>query len=138
MANPDRPDPPRELFGSRARFHHVGLVVRSIEAVAPSGIEIFDDPIQRVRVAFVDVHGVRIEYIEPATDDSPVRGNLRTGNLLAHLCYEVQDMAEALAAGRTSGFRVVAEPVPAVAFDGRSIAWMYSPIYGLAELLETA
>jgi methylmalonyl-CoA/ethylmalonyl-CoA epimerase len=136
VAHGDRPDPTVELFGAGATFHHVGLVVRSIERVAPPGTTIYDDPVQRVRVAFVDLHGVRLEYIEPVSDDSPVRSNLKQGNLLAHLCYEVPDMPAAMAAAEAAGFRIVAQPVPAVAFGGRAIAWVYGPVYGLVELLE--
>ena len=131
----DAPDPPVDLFGPGAAFHHVGLVVRSIERVAPAGTIVYEDPVQRVRVAFVDLHGVCVEYIEAAADDSPVRNHLRQGHLLAHLCYEVPDLRVALDAATAAGFRTVAEPVAAVAFGGRHIAWVFSGVYGLVELL---
>jgi methylmalonyl-CoA/ethylmalonyl-CoA epimerase len=122
-------------FGPGARLEHVGLVVASIEAAAP-GVEAVFDPLQKVRVAFVTLNGVPLELVEPAGDDSPVANSLRKGNKLVHLCYNVPDLDAATRAARAAGFFPLANPVPAVAFGGRRIAWVYSKTFGLVELLE--
>jgi methylmalonyl-CoA/ethylmalonyl-CoA epimerase len=127
--------PATDIFGPEARFHHVGLAVRSIEEAA-SGIPNWEDPIQRVRVGFLDMHGAPIEFVEPVGDRSPVTRSLEKGQKLLHLCFEVPDLDAALRIGAERGFRALGPPAPAVAFGGRRICWVFSSIYGLVELLE--
>jgi len=126
------------LFGPSARLHHVGLAVREIAAAGIVDLDVTHDPVQRVRVAFVSVGGARIEMIEPAGADSPVAASVQKGNRLLHLCYEVDDIHEAMSAARRNAFKVVHEPTSAAAFDGRPIAWVYHPLWGLFELLQRA
>ena len=123
------------LFGAGTRFHHVGLAVASIDDAAP-GLPKTHDPTQRVSVAFQDVHGAVIELIEPAGERSPIAASLKKGTKLVHLCYEVPDIHAAISVAEGGGMHVVAAPTPAVAFDGRRIAWVYHEVYGLIELLE--
>jgi methylmalonyl-CoA/ethylmalonyl-CoA epimerase len=125
----------RSAFGPGATFHHVGLAVRSIEAVAPD-LEVWEDPIQKVRVAFLTLDGAPIELVEPASEDSPVTRSLQAGAKLLHLCFEVDGIEEAASVGKGWGFRLIAAPVPAAAFGGRRIAWLFSAEWGLVELLE--
>jgi methylmalonyl-CoA/ethylmalonyl-CoA epimerase len=123
------------LFGDGARFHHIGIVVPDIGAVCPAA-NAATDPVQDVTVAFAEFHGTMIEFIQPVSDESPVRGNLKKGIKLAHLCFSVPDMNSAIAAATDRDLRLIAEPVPAVAFSGRKIAWMFHPVLGLFELVE--
>jgi methylmalonyl-CoA/ethylmalonyl-CoA epimerase len=127
---------PLTLFGDGARFHHVGLAVRSIVDAGGAADDVVRDDVQNVSVAFVDVGGVRIELIEPAASDSPVSRSLDKGQPLVHLCFEVNDLDSAVTAARAAGFHQIARPVPARAFASRRIAWLYSRTYGLMELLE--
>ena len=123
------------FFGASARFHHVGLAVPDAAAGMP-GIEMTADPIQRVRVAFVGAPGCVIELIEPLGPDSPVSNSIGKGIKLVHLCFEVDDIAASLHEAATSGFKIIQPPVSAVAFDGRDIAWVWHPFWGVFELLE--
>lgn len=128
------------LFGEGATIHHVGMVVKSIQTAAAAmgvpEIEIVHDPVQKVRVAFVDVQGQCIEFIEPAAPDSPVNNSLSKGIKLAHFCYSVPDIDKAITHAKTKGLAMIAKPVPAVAFGDRKIAWLYSANLGLFELVE--
>ena len=132
-----------------ARLHHVGYVVASIEASMPGFLamlggawdaQIFHDPLQKVRVSFLKTPGaqdVRIELVEPAAEDSPVRLFLKkTGGGLHHLCYEVPDLEAHLKHMWDSGAFLVQPPMPAVAFGQRRIAWMMTPQKLLLEFLE--
>jgi methylmalonyl-CoA/ethylmalonyl-CoA epimerase len=100
----------------------------------------FDDPIQKVSVTFLakskdDV--AEIELIAPLTDDSPIKSILAKGGGAAyHLCFETNDIDKALEHAKKNGCMVVAAPVPAVAFDGRRIAWIYTSARQLFELVE--
>jgi methylmalonyl-CoA/ethylmalonyl-CoA epimerase len=124
-----------DLFGPNTTFHHVGLVVADIDAASP-GIEKVHDPIQRVCVAFLDLHGAVVELIQPAGEKSPVAANLAKGQKLVHLCYCVPRLEEAIVHAQKMECRQLSEPAPAVAFNGRRIVWLYHPTYGLIELLE--
>ena len=125
-----------DYFGAGARFHHVGIAVRSIEAVNLA-LEIHADPIQGVRVAFFETGGMTLELVEPGSGRSPVSESLEKGVKLLHLCFEVDDLSESLAHCKERGFTKISSPAPAVAFGGRRIVWVYSPVLGLVELLES-
>lgn len=128
--------------------HHLGLAVPSVEAAIPLYEKLlgrvlvsgpFDDPIQRVRVCFLasrDGTDVSIELIAPLSDDSPVNQHLKKGLGAYHICYEVRAMDAAIADLRTKGALLVSGPVPAVAFNGRRIAWLLLPTRQLIELVE--
>lgn len=131
------------------RLRHVGMAV---PALAPTtellegllGYRVvsgpFDDPIQRVQVNFLtagkeDV--AQIELIAPLGEESPVRRLLGKGGASGyHLCFETTNIEGALEHARGLGCMVVSEPVPAVAFAGRRIAWLYTPTRQLFELVE--
>src|SRR6185369_8631109 len=123
-------------FGTDAIFHHVGMAVARIKPVGKEMPKVFDDPIQGVSVAFFENAGCCIELIAPLRENSPISASLKKGQKLVHLCFEVGSMDAAIKAAATSGFRCVAKPVPAVAFQQRRIAWVFSTEYGLVELLE--
>ena len=122
-------------FGPGAVLHHIGVAVASIANARP-GLETTSDPIQKVSVAFISLHGVTLELVEPAAEDSPVSARLKNGDKLLHLCYAVPDLLGALDSAAHNGFRCIRPPAPATAYEGRRIAWVYSPVFGLIELLE--
>lgn len=128
-------------------MHHLGFVVASIESAAKPFARsvngswdgaIFHDPIQKVKVTFLSMPGteVQMELIEPAGEQSPVRAFLEKGGGLHHLCYEVNDCEQAVAAMRQRGSMLARRPRPAVAFEGRRIAWVLTAEQLLIELLE--
>lgn len=127
----------REFFGPLARLHHVGVAVRSIGAVDPS-LAVVPDPRAGVSMAFLDLHGVTLELLEPLGERSPIAKNLREGTKFLHLCYEVPDLKAAIAESRKFGFHRVQEPEPRDVYDRRRVAWVLSTAYGLYELLEKA
>ena len=123
-------------FGDDALLRHVGVAVRSIEAAAP-GVAKELDPLQNVRVAFVELNGVLCELVEPVDERSPVNGYLKRDKMsLYHLCFEVSNLESALTRAKQNGFHALGRPKPAAAFEGRRIAWVFSPLLGLFELLE--
>jgi methylmalonyl-CoA/ethylmalonyl-CoA epimerase len=77
-----------------------------------------------------------VELIAPVGDDSPIRSLLARSGGAYHLCFETNDLDAALIHVQSLGCVIVALPVPAVAFDGRRIAWIYAPTRQLFELVE--
>lgn len=133
---------------SALTLHHIGSVVDSIaqriESYATSlgGVSVspvYEDPIQRSRVAFITLPtpgGVQLELVEPATPDSPVARFLEKGGGLHHLCYEVDDVEQQIRFMKQQGAVLIRSPKPAVAFGGRRIAWVSTRDRLLVEYLE--
>jgi methylmalonyl-CoA/ethylmalonyl-CoA epimerase len=126
-----------------AAFHHLGVACRSIEAefryfealgYRPEG-EPFEDPIQKIRGRFVIGLGPRLELLEPLTDDSPVVPWIERGVKIYHQAFEVEELPGAIAALVSRRARIVVAPVPAVAFEGRKIAFLVLPNMALVELI---
>jgi methylmalonyl-CoA/ethylmalonyl-CoA epimerase len=124
-----------ELFGGQAVFDHIGLAVKSISSV-DSRLAVIKDQLQKVSVAFVLIHGIKVELIEPFGKKTPITASLEKGQRLVHLCFRVRNIEMAIKEGRRQGFHCLAKPVPAKAFNNRRIAWLFSKVYGLVELLE--
>ncbi len=130
------------------RLHHLGFVVADIAAAMPGFVrsmgatwdgQIFADPHQKVKVAFLSTRpgDALIELVEPNGDDSPVLRFLNEkGGGLHHACYEVADLEQGLSDFRSRGSLLVKRSKPAVAFQGRRIAWVLTPEKFLVELLE--
>jgi methylmalonyl-CoA/ethylmalonyl-CoA epimerase len=130
-------------------FHHVGFVVASIQDSVQSFAasldatwdgEIIHDPNQLVRVTFL--HGKHaadplVELVEPAGEKSPVLSFLQRGGGLHHICHQVDNLEEQLRRSRAAGGLITRPPLPAVAFGGRRIAWVYTKNKLLIEYLES-
>jgi methylmalonyl-CoA/ethylmalonyl-CoA epimerase len=131
------------------RLHHLGFVLTSIqdsvEGFAQSLSATWDgkitfDPIQKVHVTFLKgahASDALIELVEPGGPDSPVSRFLSRGGGLHHVCYEVDDLEAQLAFCKSIRSTVVQKPVPAVAFGGRRIAWVFTKDRLLIEYLES-
>src|ERR1700686_4707126 len=129
-------------------FHHIGFVVASIKPAVQGFLDalqaewdepIFHDPNQAVRVTFLrGKHAANplLELVEPAGENSPVIPFLKRGGGLHHLCYQIDNLEDQLALSRAQRGLVVRPPLPAVAFGGRRIAWVYTKNKLLLEYLE--
>lgn len=127
-------------------FHHLGYATRSIDrefavlSHAGYGAESldFEDPIQGVRGRFVVGAGPRIELLENLPGRATLDPFLDAGTKLYHLAYEIDRMDEGLAWARAGRARITVSPVPAVAFGGRSIAFVMFRNGLIVELIERA
>ncbi len=86
-------------------LHHVGAVVRNIEAATRWHVDqlgyvpeggVIEERIQRVYVQFLLLGGFRLELLEPTTNESPVAAFLARGGHINHLCYETGDLDDAV------------------------------------------
>ena len=128
------------------RFHHIGMAVSNIESTVNQYVfgggyfrtpTVFD-PIQRVNICFLERPGVpRIELLEPVEETSPVTKILRgSGVTPYHICYETDDLEQAIADLKARRFLVVVKPVEAVAIENRRVCFLYHKDVGLIELVE--
>jgi methylmalonyl-CoA/ethylmalonyl-CoA epimerase len=131
------------------KLRHVGVAVPKLGPTTDAlealfGYKVisgpFDDPIQKVSVNFLaksDSDVAEIELIAPLSEDSPITPMLAKGGGAAyHLCFETSDIEQAVAHAKNNGCIIVSPPVPAVAFNGRKIAWIYTRSRQLFELVE--
>ena len=129
------------------RLHHIGLVVRAIEEFRAFYVDVLQyvqrtpvihDPIQTAFVQFFSIPGSDhyIELVAPDSDTSKLQKASRKGMPLNHLCYSCEKIAHMVSFLKESGCIVIQDPVPAVAFDGRLIAWLMAPDGLLIEIVE--
>jgi methylmalonyl-CoA/ethylmalonyl-CoA epimerase len=129
------------------KLHHVGIVTPVIEEQRAFYVDVLKyrqitavihDPIQTAFVQFFAIPGADhyIELVAPDSESSKLQRAARKGLPLNHLCYSCENTAEALSFLKESGCMMISDIVPAVAFDGRSIAWVMSPDGLLIELVE--
>ena len=129
-------------------FHHVGYAIASITSTGKDFAnslgadwdgQIIHDPLQEARVAFLRCGGPdspAVELIAPAGEKSPLHKFVAKGGGLHHVCYEVDSLDAQLKQSRGVGCLVVKDPMPAIAFGGRRIAWVYTRQKLLVEYLE--
>ena len=136
-----------EINNDLLTFHHIGIACREIGKTVEfylsqgyTAADVVDDPLQHVRVCFLDKPGApRLELLEPLDEENPVSRTLASvGVTPYHICYEVQDIEEAVASLRRQRFLLVNGPVPACALDNRRVAFLFQKNTGLIELVEAA
>ncbi|MEQ9460941.1 MAG: methylmalonyl-CoA epimerase [Phycisphaeraceae bacterium] len=113
--------------------NHLGIAVRSIEdhrayyeGVLGAEFEMIEEvPEQKVRVGFFKVGDVRLELLEPTSEDSPISGFLeKRGEGLHHVAYEVTDLEGRLAKLKAEGVRLIDE-TPRSGAHGMKIAFLH-------------
>lgn len=130
------------------RLNHVGVATPSIEGSLALYRDLlgatvigdpFDLPAQGVRVCFVDSPNTQIELIEPLGAASPIAAFLAKNPAGGqhHVCFEVPDIAEAVAALNAKGARVLAPP--RIGAHGTPVVFVHPKDMGgmLLELMET-
>jgi methylmalonyl-CoA/ethylmalonyl-CoA epimerase len=129
------------------KFDHIGVFVRTIaeggaqlSAMLPVArrSEIYTDPLIRVHVQFLyDAGGLCYELVAPYGEGNPVDGALKTRrNILNHVAYRTASLDGELAKLREQGAVPLGEPKPAVAFGGRRVVFVMTPLNFVIELIE--
>lgn len=132
------------------KIHHVGIAVASIEktlvfhtqALNMSQVtDVIDDKILNVKVVLLAINGQPIEsclleLVEPTISPSPIDKILKQNNHLYHYCIEVPSLEEALKLARKNHAVIALPPTPAALFNGRPIAFVWTPTKYLIEFLE--
>lgn len=136
-----------ELFcvSQSLKIHHIGYLVKNIEKsqalFTAMGYMLEQSPIydeyRDVDICFLSKDGYRIELVAPRTSKSVV-GELRKkiGNSPYHICYEVENLEEAVTAFRKNHFVIWEEAHVAPALAGKRVAFLINGQMGMIELLE--
>ena len=98
------------------KIHHIGIVVRSIDAAYAFYRDTLSLPVykediiqnQGVKAALLTIGASEIELLEPIDPSTGVARFLeRKGEGLHHLCFETDDIARELATARTKGVMLI-------------------------------
>ena len=98
------------------KIHHIGIVVRSIEAAYGFYRDTLSLPVhkaailqdQGVKAALLTIGQSEIELLEPITPNTGVARFLeRRGEGLHHLCFETDDVVRELEAARAKGLALL-------------------------------
>jgi methylmalonyl-CoA/ethylmalonyl-CoA epimerase len=128
-------------------FDHIGLFTRDLATgrrhlgqmlpVRDWSPEI-DDPAMAVRVQFAEMaSGPRYELVAPFGPGNPVEGVLAQGKtILNHVAYRVVALDDEIIRLRALGALPLAPPRPAIAFDGRRVVFLITPMRFILELIE--
>jgi methylmalonyl-CoA/ethylmalonyl-CoA epimerase len=130
-------------------FDHIGLFVADLDygrQVLSKMLPIraysdpIDDPGLKVRIQFcTDASGVRYELVAPFGDGDPVTGVLESGKaIINHVAYCVPDLKAECNRLRREGAMSLTSPHPAVAFGGRAVVFLLTPLRFIVELIEAA
>jgi len=136
------------MTGSRGRggLDHVGIAVRRLAERIPLyrdvlGLALVREEVvasEKVRVAFLDAGETHVELLEPLGDAGPIAEFLaKRGEGIHHLCFEVDDIEQALERVRGAGIAVVGD-APRPGAGGCRVAFLRPSATGgvLIELSE--
>jgi methylmalonyl-CoA/ethylmalonyl-CoA epimerase len=132
------------------KIHHVGVAVKSIEetlefhtqALGMKQVsDIINDKRLKVRVVLLSINkksaeGCLLELVEPLESPSPIDNILKQNNRLYHYCIEVSSLESALKTARENHAVIALQPTPSALFNGRRIAFIFTPAHYLIEFLE--
>ena len=115
------------------RIEHIAIAVKDVEASARlfetllgkgcGDIETLPD--ERVKVAFFELEGGRIELVEGIGSDNPTSKFIeRRGEGLHHICLEVEDLPETLRLLHAAGFPLI-DSAPKPGSSGTRVAFLH-------------
>lgn len=123
------------------KFHHLGIAcekiettldfVRSAFSVLNVHSPVFDEK-QNVNLCLIELEdGTNIELIS----GERINALVKKQQTLYHTCWEVENIEDSVKKLYDNGASLILPPTPAVLFDHRRVAFLYSPV-GIIELLE--
>lgn len=96
-------------------IHTLGLEVLAVEEVASQG----------VKVAFIDAKNIKIELLEPTTEESPIAKFLaKRGEGVHHIAFGVSDIRTRMKDLQEKGVRLLQEE-PKPGAGGAEVAFMH-------------
>lgn len=126
-------------------FHHTGIAAANLDEAfsllamlgyVPEGPEFVDER-QGVRGRFMGLGGHRVEILSDLPGSQTIRPWTQHAALTPyHLAYLVRDLEVSISQLVRCGLRILRDPTPAVAFDGRRIAFLMSRSRLIIELVE--
>lgn len=134
------------MINNKIKVDHIGIVVKNITEAAEQLVkeynfeketDIIFVPSQKIRCIYVQNNeGIKIQLIEPTTEESPVSIALKKGGGLHHICYECSNLVEKISNMRAKGALIVTKPFIGEGVGGRKAAFILDQTMGLVEFVE--
>jgi methylmalonyl-CoA epimerase len=115
------------------KINHLGIATKGIK----EALKFWEDALglenvhtevvadQKVRVAMLPIGEIRIELLEPTSEDSPIQKFLeKRGGGIHHIAIEVENIEEALAKLKREGMRLIDEK-PRIGAEGCLVAFVH-------------
>ena len=129
-----------------SKIDHIGIAVKDLKLVARLYLDAFglklseetDVPERKLRIAFVELSGVKLEFLTPTDKDSVIAKFIdKRSEGIHHICFEVDDIEEAVSELKSKGVEFVDEK-PRLGVEGDKIIFLQpKSAYGvLIELKE--
>jgi methylmalonyl-CoA/ethylmalonyl-CoA epimerase len=115
------------------KINHVGIAVNSLADSVPFYRDVLkleylgEETVaeQKVNVAMFGVGEVKIELLEPTSDDSPIAKHLeKKGEGIHHVAYESDGIVQELAAMESAGIQLI-DKEPRAGAHGMKIAFLH-------------
>jgi methylmalonyl-CoA/ethylmalonyl-CoA epimerase len=115
------------------QLDHIAIAVPSLDEAVPFYRDVIGLPFmyfeevadQKVRVACFDLGGMRLELLQPTSDDSPISKFLASrGGGLHHLAFRTEDVQQELDRVRQQGVRLIDEK-PRTGAGNMQIAFLH-------------
>ncbi|MDB5036542.1 MAG: Methylmalonyl-CoA epimerase [Bacteriovoracaceae bacterium] len=110
--------------------------VEQVLGLKAGHVEVVDE--QKVRLQFVEIGGVRFEFLEPTTSDSPISKFIeKRGGGIHHLALYVSNLEQKLKELKEKGVPLINE-TPQIGAEGCKVAFLHPKAMAgiLVELIE--
>ena len=117
------------------RLNHIAIAVPDLDAAAAQyaqtlGAKVHapqDEPDHGVTVVFIDLPNTKVELLHPLGDNSPIAAFLAKNPAggMHHMCFEVEDIAEAALKLTSEGARVLGDGQPKIGAHGKPVLFLH-------------
>ncbi|MBA0195221.1 VOC family protein [Pectobacterium brasiliense] len=128
------------------KLHHFGFLSLSLKDTVNDFIllghkvisDVIRDSERGVDIVFLTSEtNEMIEIVSPYIENSVVRGLVRKNkNNIYHIAYLVSGIEDNILSLQSKGFVLIDSPKPAIAFNGKNVAFLISSYVGMIELIE--
>lgn len=127
-------------------INHIGYAVKDIQKTAELYVqagwtlsEVYEEQVQNTKIAFLTKTGMpKIELVSPLKGDSPVDNIIKKMSVTPyHICYNVEDIDQAVEDLYDEGFKPLFMPVESIAMDNHQICYLFHQHIGFIEIVST-
>lgn len=126
------------------KLNHIGYITDQIEGTRNRFLSLgytagktINFEAHKCRICFLHKDDeTAIELVEPYEENKSLRRLLKNGVTPYHVCCEVENIAESIKELEQNGFVSLSSPLPAPAFEGRKICYLWNREVGYMELVE--
>jgi len=115
------------------KLEHIGIAVRSVDkanaifsqllGAEHYKIEVVES--EGVRTSFFQLGGVKLEFLEATSEDSPIAKFIeKRGEGIHHLAFQVPDLSQSIAYCKKKGFELINE-TPKKGADNKMICFLH-------------